>query len=127
MKTKKWSEYTEEQKEKYKAKAREYKKNNKEKLKEQYKNYGVEYYNNLSEEQKEKRREYNKQYRLDKKLLKPIKEPKVKPVKEPKKSYSEIFLDKATIKHNGKYDYSLSNLINSKIKIKIICPEHGVF
>jgi|SaaInlStandDraft_1057018.scaffolds.fasta_scaffold06865_3 superfamily II DNA or RNA helicase len=29
--------------------------------------------------------------------------------------------------HKNKYDYSLSDYQNSKIKIKIICPVHGVF
>jgi len=29
--------------------------------------------------------------------------------------------------HNNKYDYSLVNYINSKTKVKIICPEHGEF
>ena len=29
--------------------------------------------------------------------------------------------------HNGFYDYSLVNYINNKTKVKIICPEHGVF
>ena len=29
--------------------------------------------------------------------------------------------------HNNKYDYSLVNYINSKTKIKIICPIHGFF
>lgn len=29
--------------------------------------------------------------------------------------------------HNGKYDYSLVDYKNAKIKVKIICPKHGVF
>lgn len=29
--------------------------------------------------------------------------------------------------HNNKYDYSMSIYINMKTKIKILCPEHGVF
>jgi uncharacterized OB-fold protein len=37
------------------------------------------------------------------------------------------FIEKANIKHNNKYDYSLVNYINSKTKIEIICPEHGSF
>ena len=36
------------------------------------------------------------------------------------------FIEKSKIIHN-KYDYSLVNYINNKIKIKIICSEHGVF
>lgn len=110
--------------EKYLIKSREYKKNNKEKIKEQRKEYDNQYYLNLTEEQKEKRREYNRQYRLKQKALKPIKEPIIK---EPKKPYSEIFLEKANIKHNNKYDYSQCNIINSKIKVNIICPIHGTF
>ena len=37
------------------------------------------------------------------------------------------FIKRATLKHNGKYDYSLSNYKHSMQKVKIICPEHGVF
>lgn len=37
------------------------------------------------------------------------------------------FVEKSKIIHNNKYDYSLSNYINSKTKIKIICPIHGEF
>jgi hypothetical protein len=37
------------------------------------------------------------------------------------------FINKANIIHNGKYNYSLVNYINSRIKIKIICPEHGEY
>lgn len=38
-----------------------------------------------------------------------------------------LFIEKATILHNGIYDYSLVYYINSKTKVKIICKEHGVF
>jgi len=37
------------------------------------------------------------------------------------------FVEKANKIHNNKYDYSLVEYINSKSKIKIICPIHGVF
>lgn len=37
------------------------------------------------------------------------------------------FIKKSILKHGNKYDYSLVNYINTKTKIKIICPEHGVF
>jgi hypothetical protein len=121
---KNWDEYTEEQKEKYRNKAKEYKANNREQIKEQRKEYDVEYYKNLSEEQKEKRREYNRQRRLKLKLPKPIKVEKVKQIKPP---YSKIFIDKAKIKHKDKYNYSQSIITNSKTKIKIICPSHGIF
>jgi len=29
--------------------------------------------------------------------------------------------------HGGRYDYSLVNYVSSDVKLKIICPEHGVF
>ena len=37
------------------------------------------------------------------------------------------FIEKSNLIHNNKYDYSLTNYINSKTKVKIICPKHGVF
>jgi very-short-patch-repair endonuclease len=37
------------------------------------------------------------------------------------------YIDLVKIQHNNKYDYSLVEYVNSKIKIKIICPIHGVF
>lgn len=37
------------------------------------------------------------------------------------------FIRKAIKKHDGKYDYSLVDYIDSTTKIKIICPFHGVF
>jgi len=39
----------------------------------------------------------------------------------------EIFTKNANNTHNQKYDYSLSQGKNNKSKIKIICPEHGIF
>ena len=36
-------------------------------------------------------------------------------------------IKKANKIHDSKYDYSLINYINNKSKVKIICPEHGVF
>jgi len=44
-----------------------------------------------------------------------------------KKLTIENFKEKANKKHNNKYDYSLVEYKNNKSKIKIICPEHGVF
>ena len=38
----------------------------------------------------------------------------------------EIFIEKAIKKHGNKYDYSITEYINSEIKIKFICPFHGV-
>ncbi|MEY3359581.1 MAG: hypothetical protein RI923_841 [Pseudomonadota bacterium] len=37
------------------------------------------------------------------------------------------FLEKARKVHGDKYDYSRVDYINSKSKIEVICPEHGVF
>ena len=37
------------------------------------------------------------------------------------------FKDKASLVHNNKYDYSLVEYINSRTKIKIICPVHGTW
>jgi len=45
----------------------------------------------------------------------------------PAKLTLEKFIEKANNKHNNYYDYSLTNYINNKIKVKIICPKHGVF
>jgi len=44
-----------------------------------------------------------------------------------KKLATEEFIERAKNVHGDKYDYSLVEYIGSKIKIKIICPEHGVF
>ena len=40
---------------------------------------------------------------------------------------NNTFIKKANIVHNNKFDYSLVNYKNSKIKIKIICKKHGIF
>jgi hypothetical protein len=40
---------------------------------------------------------------------------------------NEIFINKAILKHNNKYDYSIVNYINSYTKVIIICPIHGSF
>lgn len=37
------------------------------------------------------------------------------------------FVRRANIIHKNKYDYSLSDYKNSRDKIEIICPIHGVF
>lgn len=44
-----------------------------------------------------------------------------------KKLTQEEFIALANEKHSNKYDYSLTNYINSKHKIKIICQIHGEF
>jgi len=44
-----------------------------------------------------------------------------------KKLTTDEFISKANIVHNNKYDYSLVEYINSYTKVKIICPDHGIF
>lgn len=44
-----------------------------------------------------------------------------------KKMTTEQFIIESNKIHNNKYDYSLSNYVNAKSKVKIICPGHGVF
>jgi hypothetical protein len=44
-----------------------------------------------------------------------------------KKLSTNDFIEKSKKIHNDKYDYSLVNYINYKTKVKIICPEHGLF
>lgn len=43
------------------------------------------------------------------------------------KSNTEDFIEKAKIIHNNKYNYSLSEYVNNKVKLKITCQNHGVF
>lgn len=40
---------------------------------------------------------------------------------------TEIFIERANILHNNYYDYSLVNYKTARIKVKIICPVHGIF
>ena len=44
-----------------------------------------------------------------------------------KKSTKEEFIKKAELIHNGKYDYSNVEYVNSQTKVSIICPIHGKF
>lgn len=44
-----------------------------------------------------------------------------------KKRTIEDFVNMAKQKHGEKYDYSLVNYISNHVKVKIICPIHGVF
>lgn len=44
-----------------------------------------------------------------------------------KKEASNNFIKKSNLVHNFKYDYSMIEYKNAKTKIKIICPEHGIF
>ncbi len=45
----------------------------------------------------------------------------------PTKLTQEQFIEKAIKKHNGFYDYSLVNYIAAQTKVKIVCPNHGIF
>ena len=44
-----------------------------------------------------------------------------------KKKTTEEFIEESKLIHGEKYDYSLVNYVNSKVKVNIICREHGVF
>ena len=44
-----------------------------------------------------------------------------------KKYTKEDFINKANVKYNNKFDYSLVEFIDLKTTVKIICPEHGEF
>ena len=44
-----------------------------------------------------------------------------------KKLTTEGFIEKAKYVHGDKYDYSMSKYTNSREKVKIICPKHGIF
>jgi len=44
-----------------------------------------------------------------------------------KKLNTEEFINRAIKIHGEKYDYSLINYINGKLKVKIICKTHGLF
>ncbi|MCK9446608.1 DUF723 domain-containing protein [bacterium] len=45
----------------------------------------------------------------------------------PEKMTKKIFIDRSNEIHNKYYDYTLVEYKNACTKIKIICPEHGVF
>jgi very-short-patch-repair endonuclease len=40
---------------------------------------------------------------------------------------TEKFIKRSKIKHNNRYDYSLSNYINNRTKVTILCNNHGKF
>jgi hypothetical protein len=44
-----------------------------------------------------------------------------------KKVTNEEFIERCSLLHNNKYDYSLTEYKSKSKPIKIICPEHGVF
>lgn len=44
-----------------------------------------------------------------------------------RKINKEKFIEKSKNTYNDKYDYSLVDYVNTKTKVKIICPEHGIF
>jgi hypothetical protein len=45
----------------------------------------------------------------------------------PIKLTQEEFIRKANLKHNNYYNYSLADYTKANVKIKIICPKHGIF
>ena len=42
-------------------------------------------------------------------------------------NYKDRYIEKSRNIHNNKYDYSLVDYKTAKLKVKIICPIHGVF
>lgn len=48
-------------------------------------------------------------------------------MKQAKKIFATLFFDKAKRTHKNKYDYSQAKYVDSRTKIKIICPKHGAF
>ena len=44
-----------------------------------------------------------------------------------RKKTIEEFIEQSKEIHGDKYDYSLSEYVNTATKVKLICPEHGVF
>jgi len=46
---------------------------------------------------------------------------------EIRKDNKSVFIKKSIETHGNKYDYSLVKYQSSQIKVKIICPVHGVF
>ena len=44
-----------------------------------------------------------------------------------RKKTNEEFIRDARIIHGDKYDYSMSKYVNNKVKVAIVCKEHGVF
>lgn len=45
----------------------------------------------------------------------------------PKKLTTEQFIENARNVHGDRYDYSLVEYVNNRVKVKIICSEHGTF
>lgn len=43
------------------------------------------------------------------------------------KKGNELFIKESKEKHGDKYNYDLIDYVNAKIKVKIICPIHGLF
>ncbi|AXF52562.1 MAG: hypothetical protein [Caudoviricetes sp.] len=42
-------------------------------------------------------------------------------------SSSNLFIEKAMVKHSDKYNYSLVEYVNARTKVNIVCKKHGVF
>ena len=100
---------TNEQKEKYLAKAREYKKNNKEKIKEQRKEYDIQYFKNLTKDKKEKKYEYYREQRK--------KNNESKPTPTPEEIETKRLLKKEAVKlSNKKYREKNAKKIKADLK-----------
>jgi hypothetical protein len=66
--------------------------------------------------------------KFDKKIQNHIKKVQGCPMcSKPAKLNNLLFIDKANIVHNNKYDYSQVEYINGSIKVKINCKNHGIF
>lgn len=48
-------------------------------------------------------------------------------VKEKRRFTKSQFIERAKLIHGDKYDYSLVEYVNKETKVKIICPDHGIF
>lgn len=48
-------------------------------------------------------------------------------LQQPRRKTTKQFIQEATIVHNGVYEYTLTEYINIKSKVKILCLDHGVF
>lgn len=44
-----------------------------------------------------------------------------------RKGNTDLFIDKSKKIHTNKYDYSKTTYVNNRLKVCIICPEHGEF
>ena len=79
---------------------------------------------------KEKPKKEPKKETLKKEVIPKVKKEKPIKIKVPKKSRlitQEVFIERAALKHDNKYDYSKTQYVGRQEKICIICPKHGEF